>query len=69
MASARTNDKVIRVFGLFLFVGFVLAALVLGQTARRSFPKSYATVNRIFLGIELLYSVLIAFAVLYFCLR
>jgi hypothetical protein len=63
------NDLTVRVLGFFLFVGLILAALLLGQAARRSFPKSYATVDRVFRSIELLYSVLILSLLLYFCIK
>jgi hypothetical protein len=40
--------------------------VVLGQTARRRFPKGYATINRTIQGMELLFYALIAFVILYF---
>jgi predicted Na+-dependent transporter len=51
--------------GSFVFVGLVLAALLLGQGARRHFPRSYAAVDSILSNIELLCLVLIVLALLY----
>ena len=52
---AGMNDLIVRVLGFVLLVRLSLGGLVLGQTARRRFPKSYATVNRTIQGMELLF--------------
>ena len=66
MAGAGMNDLMVRVLGFVLLVGLIMGAVVLGQTARRRFPKSYATVNRTIQGMELLFYALIAFMMLYY---
>ena len=60
------NDLIVRVLGFVSLVGICLGAVVLGQTARRRFPKGYATINRTIQGMELLFYALIAFVILYF---
>jgi hypothetical protein len=60
------NDLIVRVLGFVSLVGIFLGAVVLGQAARRRFPKSYATINRTIQGMELLFYALIAFVILYF---
>ena len=51
--------------GFFELVGLILAALLLGQGARRYFPRSYATVDGILSSIELLCLVLVVLGLLY----
>lgn len=63
------NELMTRVLGFVLLAALILGAVTLGQTARRRFPKSYATVNRIIQGMELLFYALIAFVMLYYSNR
>lgn len=65
MSGAGMNELMTRVLGFVLLAVLILRAVTLGQTARRRFPRSYATVNRIIQGMELLFYALIAFMMLY----
>lgn len=40
--------------GSFIFVGLAVAAFCLGQSAKRRFPKTYATVDKILYSIDLI---------------
>ncbi|OKO69654.1 hypothetical protein AC630_36275 [Bradyrhizobium sp. AS23.2] len=51
--------------GLCLFVGLAMAALWLGQGARRRFPKAYTTVDKIVSSIDLLFIIAVFFVVFY----
>jgi hypothetical protein len=51
--------------GVFTFAGLALAALLLGQGARHYFPKSYAAINRILTGIELICVVIVVLGLFY----
>jgi hypothetical protein len=51
--------------GSFIFVGLAVAAFCLGQSARRRFPKTYATVDKILSGIDLIL-IAVFFVLLYF---
>lgn len=51
--------------GLFLFVGLAMAALYLGQAARRHFPKAYATFDRTLSVMELVFYLVVFFGLFY----
>lgn len=50
--------------GSFIFVGLAVSAFWLGQKARRRFPKTYASVDRILSSIDLIL-IAVFFALLY----
>jgi hypothetical protein len=52
--------------GLVLLVGLVLAAVFLGQAARRRFPRSYAAVDKAISSLELVFIIVVFLGALYF---
>jgi hypothetical protein len=55
-----------RSIGLFLFVILAMTAFGLGQVARRRFPRTYSTVDKVLSGIELVFMVVVFFGLFYF---